>query len=132
MSFKIPVSAGELADKITILEIKTKRIKDKSKLKAASTELKLLRRSLQNALPYKIRSGIQFKRLMNRLLKVNQNLWNIENRIRQQEALKKFDVKFINLARSVYINNDLRSAIKDEINNLTGSVISEVKQYSQY
>lgn len=132
MLIKIPVSIGELVDKITILEIKTGKIKDKARLKAANSELKLLNNSLQKVLTSEIRRGEKFKKLRNKLFSVNKNLWNIENRIRSCEASKKFDAQFIKLARGVYINNDKRSAIKNEINKLTGSALSEVKQYSKY
>ena len=124
----IPVSVGELADKITILEIKKDKINNKLDLKEINKELKLLKQiwKNKNLLSYNIE--IEFKKLK----KINLRLWSIEDRKRKHERDKIFDNKFINLARNVYILNDKRAYIKKNINKLTGSDINEVKSYKKY
>lgn len=120
----IPVSIGELFDKITILEIKQKNITCKSKLKNVLLELNSLN---------KISSTIdktEINDLIEELKTVNSTLWNIENKIRNKEKLKVFDSEFLEIARSVYKNNDVRAEIKRKINLLTNSTLMEEKEHS--
>lgn len=119
----IPVSIGELFDKITILEIKQKNITCKSKLKNVLLELNSLN---------KISSTIdktEINDLIEELKTVNSTLWNIENKIRNKEKLKVFDSEFLEIARSVYKNNDVRAEIKRKINLLTNSKLMEEKEH---
>lgn len=118
MKITIPISVGELIDKITILEIKAFLSDDQY----VNKELKEL---------YKIKSTLTQYILEHevRLKKVNEKLWKIEDKLREKEKLKEFDGEFIELARSVYINNDERSKIKKEINEITNSEFKEVKLY---
>lgn len=128
MKIRIPVSPGELIDKITILEIKRSRIKEKTKLIAVVEELLQL---TALAKKYSLHTG-QFKLLTKKLYNVNLKLWITEDKIRKKEAIKKFDGDFIKLARAVYITNDKRSEIKNKINLLAGSSLKEIKQYTEY
>lgn len=132
MNAIIPVSPGELVDKITILEIKKRNIKAQAKLKIIKFELSHLIKILDEMMspPKKIKPAILIEK--KKLLAVNKKLWDIENKIRNKEAKKNFDKGFIELARLVYITNDKRSEIKNKINILFGSGLEEVKQYSQY
>jgi site-specific recombinase XerD len=124
-SISIPVSIGELIDKLTILEIKAGLLQGESGANV-ETELQLLQEVLQA-------SGLKInEQLRQKLKKVNQKLWSIEDDIREHERRKSFDHKFIQLARSVYIQNDRRSAIKRQINMLYGSTIVEEKSYRPY
>ena len=122
------ISSGELLDKISILEIKLKKIKDKENLKEINKEYAILKQS-QNL---NIKLTNELKDLFDELKKVNLNLWDIEDKVRICEKNKDFGEKFIELARGVYFNNDSRSKIKSEINKLSGSNIREIKQYSDY
>ena len=122
------ISSGELLDKISILEIKLKKIKDKENLKEINKEYAILKKS-QNL---NIKLTNELKDLFDELKKVNLNLWDIEDKLRICEKNKDFGEKFIELARGVYFNNDSRSKIKSEINKLSGSNIKEIKQYSDY
>ena len=122
------ISSGELLDKISILEIKLKKIKDKENLKEINKEYAILKQS-QNL---NIKLTNELKDLFDKLKKVNLNLWDIEDKLRICEKNKDFGEKFIELARGVYFNNDSRSKIKSEINKLLGSNIKEIKQYSNY
>ena len=122
------ISSGELLDKISILEIKLKKIKDKEKLKEINKEYAILKQS-QNL---NIKLTNELKDLFDELKKVNLNLWDIEDKLRICEKNKDFGEKFIELARGVYFNNDSRSKIKSEINKILGSNIKEVKQYANY
>lgn len=128
MKIKIPVSAGEIIDKFTILEIKKKRIKDKLKVSKIRTELKELLPSVKKILT----ANRKLSGLKRNLYEINCRLWDIENSIRSLESEKDYGKKFVTLARSVYINNDKRAELKNEINKLSGSEILEVKQYSRY
>ena len=121
-------SSGELLDKISILEIKLKKIKDKENLKEINKEYDILKQS-QNS---NIKLTDELKDLFNELKKINLNLWDIEDKLRICEKNKDFGEKFIELARGVYFNNDNRAKIKSEINKLSGSNIKEIKQYSDY
>jgi len=122
------ISAGELLDKISILEIKLDKIKDKENLQEIDKEYKSLNETRKSHL--EITPDIQ--NLINQLKDVNIKLWSIEDEKRICEKNKDFSKKFIELARSVYINNDKRAKIKSEINKLLGSNIKEVKKYVNY
>ncbi len=125
---KIPVSPGELLDKITILEIKAERIQDKQKLKNVATELELLRQVWKRNISES--DAIQsFKR---QLRDSNRCLWEIEDKIRIKESCKNFDAEFVELARSVYLQNDKRATIKRKINEQLGAAIMEEKYYTEY
>jgi septal ring factor EnvC (AmiA/AmiB activator) len=132
MSVTITVPPGELVDKITILEIKFRKIKNKEKLSLVKKELKLLSVTLAILLKEHKSKSTSFKKLKTKLYKINQQLWNIEDSIRRLEAKKDFGKRFIHYARSVYITNDERSQVKNEINGLFGSELKEVKQYIKY
>ena len=121
------ISVGELLDKISIIEIKLKNIKDKDKLIHIKKEYKILSKIKKK---FKIKKKISI--YYNQLKKINTNLWNIENKIRKHEKLKKFNKNFIYLARKVYFTNDKRSQIKLKINEVTNSNIIEMKSYSKY
>ena len=125
---KIPVSWGELIDKITILEIKKIKIKDKNKLLNVNREYKYLKEILRK----KIKISLKIKNEILALKKINLKLWNIEDKKRKAEKNKKFDSAFIKHARNVYIYNDIRAKIKHNINVLAGSKIIEEKSYSRY
>ena len=119
------ISAGELIDKITILEIKQDKIKDASKLQSIKTELT----SLQQTLNEHITSDDEIKKLSEELKQINLKLWDIEDGKRNCVKEKNFGEKFIELARNVYLFNDQRAKIKLQINNHLGSNIQEVKSY---
>ena len=119
------ISAGELIDKITILEIKQEKIKDASKLQSIKTELT----SLQQTLNEHITLDDEIKKLSDELKQINLKLWDIEDGKRNCEKEKNFGEKFIELARNVYLFNDQRAKIKLQINNHLGSNIKEVKSY---
>jgi hypothetical protein len=122
------ISAGELLDKISILEIKLKKIEDKNNLKEIKKEYKILQK-IQNS---SIKFDDKIMKLFDSIKKVNIKLWNVEDKLRICEKNKDFGKKFIELAREVYFNNDKRSKIKSEINKILGSNIREVKQYVNY
>ena len=128
MLIKIPVSVGELVDKITILEIKKKIIKDKKKLINIKNELEFL----NDILKKKVKLDNLVKKEISLLKKINMKLWNIEDGKRNCEKNKNFGKKFLLLARNVYIYNDKRAKIKLNINMLTGSKIIEEKSYNKY
>ena len=128
MSIKIELSVGELLDKVTILQIKSERIKDKSKLENINKELRVLLR-LWEASPY---SQNDLGKNISELKSVNEELWDIEDKIRDKESEQAFDKEFIQLARSVYFTNDKRAEIKRTINTKTGSELIEEKSYSDY
>ena len=123
---KIDVSIGEVVDKVSILSIKLKRIKNREKLKNIQREYDLLKVSME-------KNGIteKFEEFL-RLEQVNMALWDIEDHIRLKEASRQFDDEFIQLARSVYFTNDKRAEIKKEINMKFGSDIVEEKEYQAY
>ncbi len=123
-----PVSYGELIDKITILEIKSRRILDEAKLANVRNELDLLNAIWANAAA--AQTDIADARA--RLLAVNELLWDIEDRIRLKEKAQAFDQEFIELARAVYFRNDERAAFKREINLKLGSQLVEEKSYQDY
>ena len=123
-----PVSYGELIDKITILEIKSRRISDTAKLVNVRNELDLLNATW--ASDAASQTDISDERA--RLLAVNELLWDIEDRIRLKERAQAFDAEFIELARAVYFRNDERAAFKREINLKLGSQLVEEKSYQDY
>jgi hypothetical protein len=122
------ISAGELFDKISILEIKKNKIKDKSKVKIVLKELG----SLQETVNGNIKKSKSLTKLYKKLKSINLKLWKIEDAIRDCERKSNFKEKFIKLARDVYFTNDERSRFKNKINSLTKSNISEVKSYKKY
>ncbi len=123
----VPISPGELLDKITILRIKAARITDAAKLANVRLELRLLERTWRDA------CGAADVTADERALQsVNERLWDIEDRIRDQEAQRRFDQEFIELARSVYVANDERAAVKKRINLALGSRLIEEKSYQPY
>jgi len=128
MKINVPASVGELFDKITILEIKKKKIKDKEKLKHVNAELNLLNKVVTKK---KINKRKIFK-LINALKSINLKLWNVEDKLRKLEKEKSFKSLFIQKARSVYILNDKRSVMKNNINIETNSNVNEVKSYEKY
>ena len=119
------ISAGELLDKISILEIKTQKITDKKNLEEVRKEYKALKEAQESS----VELTDVVKKLFIELKKVNVNLWEIEDKIRICEKENDFGKDFIELARGVYINNDKRAKIKSDINKLLGSNIKEVKSY---
>ena len=124
----VEVSVGELFDKISILEIKQEKIKDTEKLKFIDEEHAILKDQLNN----NIKSDQKLNELFETLKKINAKLWIIEDDKRQCENDKDFTEKFIKLSRDVHFLNDERAKIKLEINNLTGSKIIEIKEYTSY
>ena len=127
MLINTPVSIGELLDKISILIIKEKYIADTQKQYHIKNELDSLNKTLENSI-----SRSQVKEYIEKLIDINSELWFIEDDIRDCERKKKFDQKFIDLARTIYIKNDKRSEIKLEINKKFGSELVEVKSYEKY
>ncbi|MCI0400182.1 MAG: DUF6165 family protein [Gammaproteobacteria bacterium] len=124
----VPISIGELIDKITVLEIKMERIGDASKRKNVRKELELLNETLNSS--QDVRYDISKERA--ELKSINEALWDIEDQIRLKEAEGQFDEAFVELARAVYVNNDKRAAIKRQINILLRSDIIEEKSYADY
>ncbi|TBW55903.1 hypothetical protein EZI54_10725 [Marinobacter halodurans] len=124
----VPVSFGEVLDKITILEIKSERIEDAEKVRNVRLELDELSRTWNDAVPDQSAIG----ELRQQLKAVNEALWEIEDDIRDQEAAQDFGPRFIELARAVYVTNDKRAAIKKEVNLALGSRFVEEKSYKDY
>ena len=122
------ISTGELLDKISILEIKLEKIKDKASQEEINKEYKILK-EVQNS---NVEITEKLKTLLKEIKEVNLNLWNIEDKLRICEKNKDFGQNFIELARHVYLNNDKRSKIKSEINKILRSNIKEIKQYVNY
>jgi hypothetical protein len=127
MEILVPTAAGELVDKITILEIKSERIQDAAKHANVARELEALTRIVA-----KFSWTEELKDLKARLKTVNQAIWEIEDQVREAERAKRFDAAFVALARSVYQTNDARAALKREINLKLGSAIIEEKSYAPY
>lgn len=124
----VEIAPGELIDKITILEIKTERIADVAKLANVRIELETLAASRDAAIP----ASTDMDRLSAALKSVNEELWEIEDDIRDCERNKDFGETFVKLARAVYVTNDKRAALKREINELLGSRLVEEKSYAAY
>ena len=126
---KIEISNGELLDKLSILELKLKKITDENKLINVRSEFEELSPLSQQIYNKKV---VGVNNLYLKLSEINGNLWDIEDDIRQCERDKKFDSKFVQLARDVYFTNDIRSELKKEINILTKSALIEEKSYEDY
>jgi hypothetical protein len=124
----VEIAPGELIDKITILEIKVEQIRDAAKLANVRTELEILAAARDKAVP----ASPELAALSAQLKQVNQALWDIEDEIRLCEKAKDFGAKFVELARSVYFQNDRRASLKRQINELLGSRIIEEKAYQPY
>ena len=125
---KVPVSPGELLDKITILRIKSQRMSDPAKVSNVRLEL----RTLEDTWDASAYAKIDIQADISALLAVNERLWVIEDDIRDKERAQSFDAEFIRLARAVYFENDERAAIKRRINTTLGSSIVEEKSYRDY
>jgi hypothetical protein len=125
---KVPISPGELLDKITILRIKSQRMSDPAKLSNVRLELGALEQTWGTSAYAKI----DVEADVHALLAVNERLWAIEDEIRDKERAQAFDAEFIRLARAVYFENDERAAIKRRINTVLGSTVVEEKSYSNY
>jgi hypothetical protein len=125
---KVPVSPGELLDKITILRIKSQRMSDPAKVANVRTELHALETTWDGSAYAKIDIDADIAALM----AVNERLWMIEDDIRDKERARAFDDEFIRLARAVYVENDERAAIKRRINTTLGSSFIEEKSYRRY
>ena len=123
----IPVSIGELIDKLSILQVKKTKISDKVKLEFVNKEFEIL---------YNLSSvylnNIEIESLYHRLVEINSSLWDVEDNLRIIETEKRFEGEFIDLARKVYFTNDERFRLKNEINLITSSEIREVKDYVKY
>lgn len=126
---QVPISPGELIDKITILEIKAANIADAAKLANVQVELQLLQDTWRTS-GHADRHNIDAE--WQQLRDINKKLWDIEDDIRDKERERKFDQEFIELARAVYITNDERAAVKKQINTKLGSKIVEEKSYAKY
>lgn len=124
----VEIAPGELLDKISILEIKLERIGDAAKLANVRVELDVLARARDANLA----ASARLDDLSRQLKAINEAIWETEDAIREEERDKRFGERFVELARSVYHNNDQRAAIKREINMLLGSAIVEEKSYSSY
>jgi hypothetical protein len=124
----VPISPGELLDKITILRIKSKRISDPKKLANVRLELEALERTWSES----AYASADIAADLEALLAVNGRLWVIEDDIRDKERARSFDAEFVRLARSVYVENDERAAIKRRLNVRLGSSLIEEKSYADY
>jgi hypothetical protein len=125
---RVPISPGELIDKITILEIKSERMSDAKKVANVRHELSLLQSTWQAS----AHSAIDIRAEWTALKEINGKLWVIEDEIRDKERDRHFDARFIELARAVYFTNDERAAVKRKINDKLGSKIVEEKSYADY
>jgi len=129
IEINVEVSCGELIDKLTILSIKNEKITNKEKLKNIQHEFKVLNEISKNL---KSLNPNEFDNFYKKLRKINLSLWDIEDEIRKFEKESNFGIEFIELARSVYITNDERFRIKNEINSFFSSGIVEEKDYEEY
>ena len=125
---QVPVSPGEVLDKVTILEIKSERISDAGKLANVKRELELLQASWRQS----VTEDETVRRIHAELKTINEALWEIEDAIRDKERAREFDQRFIDLARSVYVTNDQRAEAKKKLNVYLGSEIVEEKSYQDY
>ncbi len=128
MSLSTEISVGEFLDKVTILEIKSERIKDAAKLENVNKELSVLRK-IWDASSY---SALDLSTEVAELKAINEKLWVIEDDIRDKERDSEFDARFIELARAVYVTNDERANVKKVINLKAGSELVEEKSYADY
>lgn len=124
----VPISPGELIDKITILQIKSERMTDPAKVANVRVELNLLESTWRESAHGKADIAAEWDALK----RINEKLWVVEDDIRDKERAKEFDAKFIELARAVYVINDERAAVKRQINTKLGSRIVEEKSYRDY
>ena len=124
----VEVSVGELLDKITILEIKKEKIKDPEKLKFIDNEYNVLKEQLNK----NVKNNEKLKNFFQSLKEINSKLWDIEDDKRMCEKNSDFGEKFVKLSRDVHFLNDERAKVKLEVNNLTGSKIKEIKEYTSY
>ena len=124
----VEVSVGELLDKLSILEIKKEKIKDKDKLKFINDEYKILKSEFDK----NVKSDDKLEKLFDVLKEINSRLWVIEDDKRLCEKNSDFGEKFVKLSRDVHLLNDNRAKLKLEINNYTGSKIKEIKEYTKY
>jgi uncharacterized protein YkuJ len=124
----VPISPGELLDKITILRIKSQRMSDPNKLVHVRAELEALEQTWRSS----TYAGVDVDAEVSALLAVNERLWSIEDDIRDKERAKAFDQEFVRLARAVYFENDERAAIKRRLNVKLGSSLVEEKSYAKY
>ena len=129
MKILAEISVGELFDKITILNIKLKKINDPEKLKNIKTELEVL---IEQSNKIILDNKEALNKNVQKLQEINEKLWDIENIKRECEANKDFGESFIKISRDVHFKNDIRAQIKKEINLLSNSQIVEEKEYSRY
>jgi len=122
--FYVPVSISELYDKYTILQIKEERISNETKLILVKKELEYLKTYVDNFNLDEL--------LIKEIKEINEQLWDIEDKIRDKERAKEFDNEFIDLARNVYITNDKRSEVKNKINLALNSELTDIKSYAKY
>jgi hypothetical protein len=123
----VPVSVGELIDKLSILHVKKTKVSNEQKLTFINTEFELL----YNMSSYYLNDE-EISKLYHKLVEINSKLWDVEDELRVIESTKEFDVNFIELSRKVYYTNDERFSIKNKINELTNSDIREQKDYKNY
>ena len=123
----VPVSVGEMIDKLSILQVKKKKISNPEKLSYVNKEFELLYNLSTDFL-----NNMEIENLYHELVKTNSSLWDIEDKLRVAEKDQKFDEEFISLARKVYFTNDERFRLKNEINLITSSEIREIKDYVKY
>lgn len=123
----VPVSVGEMIDKLSILQVKKNNVKDENKLVFINKEFELLYNFSSEYL-----SNLETESIYHRLVEVNSNLWDVEDKLRIMEKEQRFDEEFISLARKVYFTNDERFTLKNEINLITDSEIREIKDYVKY
>lgn len=123
----VPVSVGEMIDKLSILQVKKTKISNVEKLEFVNKEFELL-----NNLSSVYLNKVEIESLYQQLVKINSSLWDIEDKLRISERDNKFESEFISLARNVYFTNDERFRLKNEINLLTSSEIREIKDYVKY
>jgi hypothetical protein len=123
----VPVSIGEMIDKLSILQVKKNNVKDENKLVFIKKEFELLYNFSSEYL-----SNLETESIYHRLVEVNSNLWDVEDKLRIMEKEQRFDDEFISLARKVYFTNDERFRLKNEINLITDSEIREIKDYVKY
>jgi hypothetical protein len=123
----IPVSVGEIIDKLSILQVKKIKISDEIKLEFVNKEFEILHNLSSIHL-----NNLEIEPLYHQLVEINSSLWDVEDKLRVLEKEKKFEGEFISLARKVYFTNDERFRLKNEINSITSSEIREVKDYVKY
>jgi hypothetical protein len=123
----VPVSVGELIDKLSILHVKKTKVSNEQKLTFINTEFELL----YNMSSYYLNDE-EISKLYHKLVEINSKLWDVEDELRVIESTKEFNVKFIELSRKVYYTNDERFSVKNKINELTNSDIREQKDYKNY